>query len=424
MNTARRTTLGAIAAGLLALGLASAAQAAGPYQLVLDQGSAFSLLGHSCGGIQEETSVTGFAPSGYPRGTAYLSTRCGGSGRGGGYKTTTYTAWASVEWTWFGETRSFARLEGPGGGAAGFEETDAHGDRIYNSGTRGYLETGEPPLAAPAAPTGVAASVHLAESGESEFLQMTVTWSVDPATAHLLSSNTVTVRPASPGPPVLTASTAGNWTTANLAPVEPNTKYVVTVTSTDAEGTSEASAPLEVTSPNADGEGGGEKGGGGGNEGATVCELAEGTIKLSPGLSETPNVQNITLKGVLKGCGGSAPVESAKFTDHLKTTEEVTCLALQSFALEPTTTPVSLVFKWTPKEAGTSHGSLVVPITEASGAIVEGALEGGPFGSPAALSGTLFESFSGGPSCGVAEGSKKAKAVKSGTFYGSNVELG
>ena len=420
MRTARRTTLGAIAAGLLGLGLVPAAQAAGPYQLVLDQGAAFSLLGHSCGGIQEETFVTGFAPSGYPQGNAYLSTRCGGSGRGGGYKTTTYSAWASVEWTWFGETRSFSRLEGAGGGTPGFEATDAHGDRIYQSGTRGYLETGEPPLQPPAAPTGVSASVHLAEAGETEFLQMTVGWSVDPMTAGLISSNTVTATPVKAGPPVLSATTAGNWTTANLGPVQPSTTYVVTVTSTDAEGTSEASAPLEVTSPNSDGE----AGGGGGGGASEVCELAEGTIKLSPGLTETPHVQTITLKGALKGCDGPAPVEAAKFVDHLKTTEEVTCLALQSFALEPTTTAVSLAVKWAPKEAGVSHGSLVVPITEASGATIEGALEGGPFGSPAALSGTLSESFSGGPSCGVAEGSKKAKAVKNGTFTGTNVHIG
>lgn len=421
MRTARLTALGAIAAGLIGLLAVPAAQAAGPYQLLLSQGAAFSILGHSCGGIQEETFVTGFAPGGYPEGGAYLSTRCGGSGRGGGYKTTTYTAAASVEWTWTGETRSFARLEGAGGGTPGFEATDAHGDRIYNSGTHGYLETGEPPVAPPAAPTGVAASVYLAEAGEREYLQMTVTWTVDPATAGLLSSNTVTVTPVKAGPPVLSASTAGNWTTANLGPIEPSTKYVVTVTSTDAEGTSEASAPVEVASPNSDGEA--EKGGGGGA--GTGCELAEGSIKLSPGLSETPHVQNITVKGELKGCDGTAaPAETAKFTDHLKTTEEVTCSALQSFALEPTTAPVSLVVKWAGKEAGTSHGSLLIPITEASGATVEGAFEGGPFGAPAALSGTLFESFSGGPECGLAEGKKKAKAVKNGVFSGSNLKIG
>src|SRR5437763_1014161 len=96
--------------------------ARGPIRLVLDQGAAFSLLGHSCGGIQEQVYVTGFgsAPGGYPEGDAYLSTRCGGSGRGGGYKTTTYTAAASVVWNWFGQTRSFARLQGPAGGGPEF----------------------------------------------------------------------------------------------------------------------------------------------------------------------------------------------------------------------------------------------------------------------------------------------------------------
>ena len=68
MKIARRTTLGAIAAGLLSLGIAPAAQAAGPYQLVLDQGAAFSILGHSCGGIQEESFATGFTAARLPRG--------------------------------------------------------------------------------------------------------------------------------------------------------------------------------------------------------------------------------------------------------------------------------------------------------------------------------------------------------------------
>jgi hypothetical protein len=422
LRTARRTTLGAIAAGLLSLGIAPAAQAAGPYQLVLDQGSAFSILGHSCGGIQEESFATGFGASGYPEGYVHLSTRCGGSGRGGGYKTTTYTGAASVVWNWFGNVRSFARLEGSGGGSPSFEATDAHGDRIYNTVSRAYLETGEPPLQPPGAPSEVSASVSIYEvpGGESEYLRMSVGWALAPETAGLISSSTVTATPVKPGPPVLTATTGGGWSSADLGPVSPNTTYVVTVTSSDDEGTSEASAPLQVTSPNEDGE----KGGGGEGGTSEVCELVAGTIKLSPGLSETPHVQNITLKGELQGCGGPAPVESATFVAHMKTTEEVTCSALGSLSLEPVTSPVSVVVKWAPKEGGTSHGSLIMPITEAGGATLGGSLEGGPFGSPAAVNGTVYESFTGGSTCGLAEGKKQAKPVKSGTFSGSSIELG
>jgi hypothetical protein len=419
LRTARRATLGGIAAGLLSLAVAPAAQAAGPYALVLDQGSAFSILGHSCGGIQEESLATGFATSGYPEGNVHLSTRCGGSGRGGGYKTTTYTAWASVVWNWFGDVRSFARLEGSAGGSPGFEATDGHGDRIYDSGTRAYLETGEPPLQPPAAPSGVSASVFLYEEPgtEAQYLRMSVAWSLDPETAGMVTSSTVTATPVKPGPPVLTATADGGSTSAYLWPVAPDTTYLVTITSTDAEGTSEASTPVELTSPNGDGEA--QKGGTG-----EVCELASGTIKLSPGLTETPHLQSITLKGALHGCHGPAPIESATFVAHETTAEEVTCGALQSLSAEPTTTPVSLLVKWSPKEAGSSHGSLSLPITEAGGATLAGLLEGGPFGSPTALNGTLSESFTGAATCGIGAPKKKEKPVKSGSFSGGGVELG
>jgi hypothetical protein len=400
----------------------SSASASSPIQLVLSQGAAFSLLGHSCGGIQEESFATGFAVNGYPQGNVYMQTRCGGSGRGGGYKTTTYSAWAAVVWTWYGETRSFSRLEGSGATEAGFEATDAHGDRIYDSGTRAYLEPGEPPYQAPAPPTGVSPSVSLYEVGETEYLRMTVYWTLDPETAGLISSNTVTATPTKPGPPVLTATTSNGWTPAYLGPVEPNTAYDVTVTSTDAEGTSEPSAPVEIKSPNSDGEAEKEKPGGESHE--VACESNTGTIKLSPGLSETPHVQNITVKGRLSQCDGKAGVESATYVAHLKTIGEVTCAALSSFSTEPTTEAVSLSVKWAPQELGASHGSLVLPVTEASSAALTGTLEGGPFGGPQPITGgEVFEAFTGGPECGIPQGKKKAKAVKNGTFSGTALEV-
>ena len=142
------------AVALVFLGLATTASASAPIQLGLSQGAAFSILGHSCGGIQEKTYAAGFGAHGYPTGNVYMQTRCGGSGRGGGYHVTTYSAWASVVWTWFGETRSFSRLEGPPEANESFDETDAHGDRLYNSATTAWLETGEPPLTPPAPPDG------------------------------------------------------------------------------------------------------------------------------------------------------------------------------------------------------------------------------------------------------------------------------
>ncbi|HYM67326.1 MAG TPA: hypothetical protein VEW68_08555, partial [Patescibacteria group bacterium] len=132
------------------LGLAPAAGAATATPLVLSQAAAFSILGHSCGGIQEQVYATGFAPSGYPAGDVYMQTRCGGSGRGGGYKTITYSAWAEVTWDWFGDTRSYARLEGAAEGVSTtFSAEDGHGDRIYNVGTAAYLEANAPPLVPP-----------------------------------------------------------------------------------------------------------------------------------------------------------------------------------------------------------------------------------------------------------------------------------
>ena len=111
----RRVVGRGVAVILMTLGgsvFTAPAEAGNPIALALPQGDAFSILGHSCGGIQEQTYATGFGAGGLPGGDVYMQTRCGGSGRGGGYKTTTYSAWADVVWDWFGATRSFSRLEG------------------------------------------------------------------------------------------------------------------------------------------------------------------------------------------------------------------------------------------------------------------------------------------------------------------------
>jgi hypothetical protein len=414
---ARKLILSTVASAMICLGIAPVASAGTPIRLVLSQGAAFSVLGASCGGIQEEVFATGFAPDGYPTGVANLKTRCGGSGRGGGYKTTTYTGTASVVWDWLGETRSFAA--GPTEYSAAFEATDSQGDRIYNSGGSAFLETGEPPLAPPAAPTSVTATPGWVELGETEYQQFTVTWTADPAVAGLISSSTVTATPIHGGP-VLTAQTSGSWNQAALGPVTGNTVYRITVTSTDAEGTSVPST-VEVNSGGEAGEGGGEEEPGE----AELCEQNQGTIKLSPGLSETPHVQNITVKGTLGGCAGPLSVTGAKYTAHLRTTEEVTCATLASVFAEPKTTALSVVVKFSPGASGSSTGSLLMPLSEAALEGFGGTLEGGPFKAPAAFSAAVLgESFTGGPSCGLPSPNGKVKAVKSGTFTTSAVEIG
>ncbi|HUH81417.1 MAG TPA: fibronectin type III domain-containing protein [Solirubrobacteraceae bacterium] len=393
---------------------------------MLPQGDAFSMLGHSCGGIQEQVYATGFKAAGNPTGDVYMQTRCGGSGRGGGYKTTTYSAWASVVWDWFGNTRSFGKLEGPAEANTSFSETDAHGDRIYNVGTRAYLETGEPPFVAPEPPTEVNASVFTVEEASEQppVWKLQVTWTPDPATASMITSSTVTAAPVGSGAPVLSTTVSGSG--ATLGPLEYHTTYSITVTTTDEEGTSQPSAPVEVTTGGKDGEGG-EGGEGGGEEGGSgeVCEEDQGSIKLSPGLTETPHVQTITVKGELGSCDGPLNIEGAKYVAHLKTVGEVTCSVLTSLSTEPTTESVQLAVKWLPAESGTSHGSLLLPITEVFGEGLGGTLSGGPFEAGASLSAaSVSESFAGGPTCGIASGKKKAKAVKSGTFSTSPLMLG
>jgi hypothetical protein len=252
----RRVCLGAVVSMLVSLGLAPAAGAATTTQLSLSQSAAFSILGHSCGGIQEKVYATGFdLASGYPAGDVYMQTKCGGSGRGGGYKSTTYSAWASVKWDWLGQTRSYAVLEGTAEGISeSFSAEDAYGDRIYNVGTAAYLETTSPPVVPPAAPTGVTAAASVIESGEQLVLRFQVGWVPASETAGLISSSTVTATPVGSTAPVLTATVSGPTASAIVGPLKPSTVYRITVTNTDAEGTSEASSPIEAKSPAGDEE--------------------------------------------------------------------------------------------------------------------------------------------------------------------------
>src|SRR5579862_4434838 len=144
MKGSRRTTFWAIAASVLGgagllLGTASVASAT-PTQLLVPQGTAFSYLGHSCGGIQEQVYATGFDSSnGFPDGDAYLSTRCGGSGRGGGGVSTLYSAWVTAQWDFTGVLVSSSRLVAAPPIDPTFSATDANGNQVSNSSGRAYL---------------------------------------------------------------------------------------------------------------------------------------------------------------------------------------------------------------------------------------------------------------------------------------------
>src|SRR3954468_10358802 len=214
-----RTALaGAIASVLAALVLVPAAAAA-PTSLLLPQSTAFAILGASCGGIQEQAYATSFDPlGGYPVGAVYLSTRCGGSGRGGGYHVTTYSAWAGATWTYAAAVSSYAKLAAAPTVDPDFSATDAYGDRLYNSLGHAWLDV---PL--PAAPGGVPA----VQAGA----QLQVAWTPDSATAPVLTSATVTATPVGSIATALTATTTSAATRALVGPVQPQTTYVVTVAS-------------------------------------------------------------------------------------------------------------------------------------------------------------------------------------------------
>jgi hypothetical protein len=114
------------------VGVESAAWGA-PTALLVPQSTAFSVLGHSCGGIQEQAFATGFdATTGLPTGDVYLQTRCGGSGKGGGYHTTTYSAWVGVTWDFTGTVISSAVLASAPNVDPTFSAFDSHGNEVYN----------------------------------------------------------------------------------------------------------------------------------------------------------------------------------------------------------------------------------------------------------------------------------------------------
>ena len=136
----RKTRFGVLACALIISAFGAATAAAAPVSLLLPQSNAFSILGSSCGGIQEKAYATGFdATSGYPTGAVYLSTRCGGSGRGGGYHTTTYAAWAGVSWDFTAAVISYGALAAAPAVDPAFSAFYSHGNQVYNQSGSAFL---------------------------------------------------------------------------------------------------------------------------------------------------------------------------------------------------------------------------------------------------------------------------------------------
>lgn len=145
--------------------------------------------------------------------------------------------------------------------------------------------------------------------------------------------------------------------------------------------------------------------------------MSTGAITLSPGLTNTPAVQTLKIKGTLTGCTGE-PFTKATYTATLKTADAVGCPVLKATG-ELASGAAS--FKWTPKaKPATSTGTLGMLLTEEPSVGFSGEITAGSF-SPLALSGRTSETFTGGSMCGIAQGKKKAKAVTKGSFTGTAV---
>jgi alpha-tubulin suppressor-like RCC1 family protein len=152
-----------------------------------------------------------------------------------------------------------------------------------------------------------------------------------------------------------------------------------------------------------------------------TCTTSTGTVRLSPGLSGTPAVQTIRIKGTLTGCTGER-FTAATYTATLKTSSPVSCSVLKAAgeaaagAAKYKWTPKGAANdKWTHKVGGASTGTLSLLLSETAGVAFSGELTSGPY-APRALSGTVTESYAGAATCG-------AKPVKKGTFSGSAVNF-
>ena len=204
-----------------------------PAALLLPQSLAFGILGHSCGGIKEQTYVTGFDPAtGYPTGNVHLSTTCSTGGRGS--RPATFTAWAGVTWDFAGNVVFSGPLSNAPAINPMFFATDALGDTIYNHGAAAYIVV---PL--PTAPNGITA----VQSGD----QFQVSWVSGGANPAAVTSSLLTATPLNSTAATLTTTVAGPATFAVISSLQPETTYQITVVSTTISGASPASTPISLT---------------------------------------------------------------------------------------------------------------------------------------------------------------------------------
>ena len=149
---------------------------------------------------------------------------------------------------------------------------------------------------------------------------------------------------------------------------------------------------------------------------STSCN-AGGSVKLSPGLTSEPQVQNVIIKGTLAGCeSNESKATTGKFEAHFKTAGAIGCEALTNGGVGAAAEENKIILKLKPsKHGGSSQGTFSVNITEGSGELLSGLVESGPFAEDA-ISGSVTETFTGAHHCGER---KNGKQVKKGTFVGT-----
>ena len=112
------------------------------------------------------------------------------------------------------------------------------------------------------------------------------------------------------------------------------------------------------------------------------CTANTGTVKLSPGLTSTPAIQTVKIKGTITGCEGDTFTQ-VQYKATLQTTATVACSALKGAGESATGTAQ---YKWTPK-AKASTGTLSLLVTETPSVAFLGEVSLGSY-SPLKLSGT------------------------------------
>jgi hypothetical protein len=242
VGTVRRAMAGVAAAAAISLATASGADGAATNPLLLSQGTAFSILGYWCGGIQEKAYAIGLNATSDPVGDVYLRTSCS-TGRAGS-PPAIHTAWAAVVWNYAGAALSASKLtSAPTGLNLTFSVVAQHGTGLYESIfaiVYNHLGSAYALVTAPGAPTGVTAT-----QVEDHFQ---VNWTPAVATEPIVSSSVVTATPIESAAPVLTATVSGAGSTVPIGPLQPQTTYQITVVNTDPGGSSPPSA-ITVTTP-------------------------------------------------------------------------------------------------------------------------------------------------------------------------------